>query len=54
MVTKAGNGFPVETKTTVDEISSNGGTPLVGIRKQCGAGCGRITGYNKNRHPGAF
>lgn len=29
MVEKAGNGFPVEIKKKVDDISSNGGTPLV-------------------------
>jgi len=29
MVEKAGNGFPVDIKNKVDEISSNGGTPLV-------------------------
>ncbi|MBS1772930.1 MAG: potassium-transporting ATPase subunit KdpB [Bacteroidetes bacterium] len=28
-VEKAGNGFPVDIKAKVDEISSNGGTPLV-------------------------
>jgi K+-transporting ATPase ATPase B chain len=32
IVTKAGKNFPVETAQKVDDISSNGGTPLVVIR----------------------